>query len=196
MIKNIFFDLETTGLHHWEHGIHQISAIMDYDGEEVDFIDLKFKPPPHIMVDDGALAISHLTLEDLSGRIGEGEAYRLFIEWLDGHIDRFNKGDKAFLYGYNNAYFDEPFLRAFFERNNNKYWGSYFYQSKHDVFVYVCERFKLFRINNPSQSFSLSEVGVLLGIDIDASMLHDGLYDTRLCREVFYRLKGFSNLKK
>ena len=42
-------------------------------------------------------------------------------------LEKFDKKDKFFLVGYNNASFDNQFFRAFFVQNNDMYFGSYFW---------------------------------------------------------------------
>ena len=42
------------------------------------------------------------------------QVYQEFVSMLGKYVDKFNKKDKFFLVGYNNAAFDNQFLRGFF----------------------------------------------------------------------------------
>ena len=102
---------------------------------------------------------------------------------LDKYVDRFNKKDKFFLVGYNNASFDNQFLRKFFEDNGDKYFGSWFWSNSIDVMVLASAYLATRRPD--MENFKLSTVAKTLGVNVDDELLHNALYDIRLTKAVF-----------
>ena len=97
--------------------------------------------------------------------------------WID------NKQDKFFLAGYNNASFDNQFLRAWFLQNGDKYFGSYFWSNSIDVMVLATPYLASQR--SQMENFKQGTVAKALGIEIDESRLHDALYDIQVCKSIY-----------
>lgn len=186
-MKLLFFDLETTGVMHWRNGIHQISGCIEIDGEVKEYFDLKVCPNPSCTIEDQALAVSNLTREIVLAYPPMGEIYRQFVTILGKYVDKFNKKDKFFLVGYNNASFDNQFLRAFFVQNNDQYFGSWFWSNSLDVMVLASKYLMEQRPNMPS--FQLKTVAAFAGIEIDETKLHDATYDIDITRQLYYKVK-------
>lgn len=102
---------------------------------------------------------------------------------LAKYVDKFNKKDKFFLVGYNNAAFDNQFLRGFFLQNGDVYFGSWFWANSIDVMVlasaYLAER------RPEMENFKLSTVAKFLGVSVSDDSLHNALYDIELTRAVY-----------
>ncbi|MDP2235012.1 MAG: 3'-5' exonuclease [Bacteroidales bacterium] len=188
MTKILFFDVETTGLDSKIHGMHQLSGILEIDGEPVKTFDFKINPAPHLQIDQEALKISGKTIDEIRAYPSEAEVYRRFIAMLLNYIDKFNKLDKAFLAGWNNAAFDNGFLRAFFERNGDKYFGSWFWSNPLDVMVLATEY--LLNERSTMLNFKLMTVAAFLLGGIDESKLHDATYDIELTRNIYQIVKS------
>ena len=113
--------------------------------------------------------------------------YTELISILEKYVDKYNRMDKFHLVGYNNATFDNQFLRGFFMQNEDNYFGSWFYADSLDVYVLasmhlISEREKL-------QNFRQSTVARYLGIEVDESKLHDAKYDISICYEIFKKIR-------
>ena len=91
--------------------------------------------------------------------------------------------DKFFLVGFNNAGFDNPFFRQWFEENGDKYFGSWFWANSLDVFILATEF--LLDQRQSMKDFKLMTVARQLGMEIDESKLHDAVYDIELTRSVY-----------
>lgn len=106
---------------------------------------------------------------------------------LDKYVDKYNKKDKFFLVGYNNAAFDNQFLRGFFLQNGDNYFGSYFWSNSIDVMVlasaYIADR------RADMENFKLSTVAKFLGVSVSDDSLHNALYDIELTRAVYEIVK-------
>lgn len=182
-MKQIFFDVETTGVKFWRNSIHQLSGIVEVNGEEKERFEFKIKPYPQAEIEDSALEISGITRADLNNYFDMKEVHRNLCAILSKYVDKFNKQDKFYLVGYNNASFDNPFLRAFFVQCGDEYFGSWFWSCPIDVMVLAGEYLKLER---PSmKDFKLSTVASHLKIQVDESKLHDACYDVELTREIY-----------
>ena len=122
-----------------KHGIHQISGEIVIDGVMKEDFNFYVQPAPDKEIENKALSIAGITREDLAKYPPMKDVYKSFVAMLDKYVDKFNKKDKFFLVGYNNASFDNPFLRKFFEDNGDKYFGSWFWSNSIDVMV-LCVR--------------------------------------------------------
>lgn len=170
MSKLLFFDLETTGVKFWRNGIHQIGGIVDIDGQEVERFDIRLAPNPAATIEQEALDVAGVTLEQV-------KSYQPMEE----------------LVGYNNAGFDNSFLRALFQQCGDKYFGSWFYPNCMDVYVMVTPF--LMGVRNDMENFKLMTVARTMGIEIDENKLHDATYDIELTRDIFYRIIGKMDIK-
>ena len=184
MSKILFYDLETTGVDSKKNGIHQISGMLQVDGSIVEEFNIKFRPDDNIVVEPEALAVSNLTIADIEAReLLENDAYRKFIKIVSNHCDKYNKVDKMYLCGYNNAAFDNQFLREFFLRQGDKYFGSWFWSNSLDVMVFAS--MLLSRKRASMENFKLKTVAKACGIEVDEEQLHDALYDVKLTKQIF-----------
>lgn len=182
-MKLLYFDLETTGVLFWKNGIHQISGMLEIDGQIVDRFNWKVKPVEGAIIENEALAVAGITLADLETYMPMRECYAKLIALLSAHIDKFDKKDKAYLVGYNSASFDNPFLRAFFVQNGDNYFGSWFWSCPIDVMVLAGQRLMNDRPN--MTDFKLNTVAKHLGVVVDETRLHDAQYDIELTRDVY-----------
>lgn len=184
MTKIVFFDLETTGLDPKIHGIHQLGGCIEINGKVVREFDFKIKPPSGIQVDEGALKVAGITLEDLKSYPTEDFVFMAFRKMLGEFVDKFDKYDKAFLAGWNNAVFDNAFLRAFFERNGDQYFGSWFWSNTIDVMILASEYLKHDRATFPN--FKLVTVAEKLLPFVDPEKAHDANYDIEMTRNIYH----------
>ncbi len=186
MSKLFYYDLETTGVKHWKNGIHQISGCIEIDGVVKENFDFKVCPNPVCVIEDEALAVSNITRDICLAYPQMGEVHKNLSELLGKYIDKFNKKDKFFLVGYNNASFDNQFLRAFFVQNNDNYFGSWFWSSHIDVMVLAGQH--LMNERHKMIDFKQSTVARYLGIEVDETRLHDAIYDVEILRQIYKKV--------
>jgi DNA polymerase-3 subunit epsilon len=117
-----------------------------------------------------------------------GRVYRKFLRIMGKYIDKYNPKDKAWLVGFNNRGFDDRFLRAWFEQNNDMYIGSWFWSDTLDVMVLASEY--LLKRRSEMPSFKLKRVALELGLDVEAERLHDAYYDVELTRSIYRIVTG------
>ena len=182
-MKLIFYDLETTGLSPTGNGIHQISGCIEIDGVEKETFDFKVAPNPTLAISEDALKVSNKTKEEVMAYPPMNVVYKQFVDLLSKYVDKFDKKDKFFLVGYNNASFDNQFLREWFIQNNDKFYGSWFWPNALDVYVLATQKFMHNRAD--MVDFKLKTVCKQAGIEVDESKLHDAIYDIELTRNLY-----------
>ncbi len=187
-MKILFFDLETTGTNPGRHGIHQISGQIVIDGETKEEFNLFVQPNPKAQIEPEALKVCNVTQEQIMSYPPMKKIYDQLIVILERYVNRYDKGDKYFLAGYNNSSFDNNFLRGFFLQNSDNYFGSWFWSNSIDVMVLATPFLSDVRNNMPD--FKQSTVAKYLGVNVDDSLLHDANYDLTLCREIYNKVCG------
>lgn len=99
MSKLLFFDLETTGVKFWRNGIHQIGGIVDIDGQEVERFDIRLAPNPAATIEQEALDVAGVTLEQVKSYQPMEDGYRQLVSILSKYVNKFDKRDKMYLVG-------------------------------------------------------------------------------------------------
>ena len=183
MIKKLYYDLETTGVDVRKHSIHQIAGLIEIGDEVVETFDIKTRPNPKAIITPEALTVCGVSQETIMSYQPMGSAYKDLISLMAKYVDRYDKADKFFMVGFNNSYFDDTFLRAWFEQNNDTFFDAWFFRGSLDVMCLAAEYLIDRRVQMPS--FKLSRVCLELGIDVDKAKLHDGVYDVELVRQVY-----------
>lgn len=187
-MKELFFDLETTGTNPGKHGIHQISGLIRIDGKEREKFDFHVQPNPKAIIEDEALNVCGVTAEQIMAYPPMYEVYKQLVTMLGKYVDKFNKKDKFFMVGYNNAPFDNQFLRGFFLQNGDQYFGSWFWANSIDVMVLAS--FMLADRRAEMENFKLSTVAKFLGLEVDEKALHDAYYDIYLTQLIYDKVKN------
>ena len=184
----VFYDLETTGTDVKKHSIHQIAGMVEVDGRVVEKFNIFSRPHPKALIDEGALAVCRKSAEELLAYQDMAEAHKEFKGVLGQYIDPFDRGQKAWLVGFNNRAFDDLFLRAWFEQNGDTYIGSWFWTDTLDALVLASQYLIDRRAGMPS--FKQQRVAKELGILVDDSLLHDASYDVELTRSIYRIVTG------
>lgn len=187
-MKLVFFDLETTGTNPGKHGIHQISGQIVIDGVVKESFDFHVQPNPKALIEEEALKVGGVTREQILAYPPMQQVYQEFVAMLGKYVDKFNKKDKFFLVGYNNAAFDNQFLRGFFLQNGDVYFGSWFWSNSIDVMVLASAYLATRRPE--MENFKLSTVAKTLGIVVNDDSLHDAMYDIELTKAAFDIVTG------
>lgn len=182
-MKLLFFDLETTGVNPGKNGIHQISGMIEIDGIEQERFNFHVQPNPKAVIEEQALSVAGVTREQVMAYPTMREVYNQFVEMLGKYVDKYDKQDKFFLVGYNNASFDNQFLRGFFLQNGDNYFGSWFWSNTLDVMVLASAYLVTRRPD--MENFKLSTVAKTLGIEVKDDSLHNAMYDIELTRAVY-----------
>ena len=183
--KMCFIDVETGGVDPEKSALLQLSGIIEIEEQIVEEFNFYLSPFKNDEVNDEALKVNNFTKEMLFNHPFENpmEVHNKFTNILSKYVDRYNKEDKLFFCGYNNQSFDSPFVRKFFDKCNDKFFGSFFWHPGIDMMMIysrllIHERHKL-------ENFKLPTVAKFLGLSIEHENLHDAMYDVRLTRELW-----------
>ena len=174
-MKILFYDLETTGTYVAKNGIHQISGIIE--------IDFHVRPKAGTEYDDKAMEIGGVTEDQIKRYPEMNLVYGQMIQMLSKYVDRYDKKDKFYLAGYNNASFDNNFIRQFFLDNGDRYFGSWFWSNSIDVMVLATDY--LLESRSEMDNFKLSTVAKYLNVEVKDESLHNAFYDIYLTKSVY-----------
>ena len=193
MLKFCFIDTETTGTDAKKNGIIQIAGEIIFL-DETKMLELSsmanfnysIKPFETDIIEDQALEVNGITKDQINNFSEPKLTYNQFVGVLSGCCDRYNKQDKLFFVGYN-ARFDYDFMRAWFEKNGDKYFGSWFFFPPIDVmniaiFNFIKERHLL-------PNFKLATVANHLGITVEGNF-HDAMKDILVTKQIFLKYLG------
>ena len=183
MSKLFVYDLETTGVDHRENAIHQLSGMVVINGEKKQEFDFKIAPHPTAIIVEEAIKVSNVTKEMIMGYPPNILIHKQILGLLGKYVNKFDKQDKFHLLGYNNASFDNPFFRTFFNHCGDTYYGSWFWADPIDAMILASDYLQDERKN--LLNFQLRTVAAYLGIAVDETKLHDAQYDIYLTYEIY-----------
>jgi len=189
-LKFLFCDLETTGTDPRANGIIEMGMIIKTPRacEEHAF---RIKPFPSDKINPKALEVNRIKEEDLAGYADPKEFHRKLTTIFSTYINKYDREDKFIFVAYN-ANFDYNFLRAFFNKCGDKYFGSYVHFPPYDVMQLCLHHLLDCRYKMPN--FKLITVAHECGIGMDESLAHGALYDIQKTEELFWKynphLKG------
>ena len=179
-----WIDTETTGLDAKRHGIVQVAGIIESCGAENISFNYMVQPFPEDEVEDKALEVSRITRDRLQTFASPRDVHADLIKIFSGVVDRFDKHSKMLFAGYN-AGFDMDFMRAFFTKSGDKFFGSWFWWPPIDVAILAGDALRDERHKIPN--FKLGTVAEYLGI-LPKGDLHDAYTDIILTRDVYMTL--------
>jgi len=186
--KHFFLDVETTGLDTQLHDVFQISGIVtDHELNVLETVDWSFRPFSLEHVDPEALVRTGMTLEDLSGfHKSASQAYTEFTEVLSRHCDRYDKKDKLHFVAYN-AKFDSDFVRAFFAKNDDAFYGSWFWNPP--ICVMQAAAWMTMRVRGALPNFKLGTLCECAELGWNEEAAHDASYDIHKTLELYRYLR-------
>lgn len=186
-MKLIYIDTETTGLTPSMHGLTELAFILVEDGEVRHKELMRINPLTYnkeVDIEEEALKVTGKDIVEISNYPESYAQFNRFISLLDGFVDKFDKNDKLTVVGYNIG-FDIGFIRAWFEDNGCRYYGSYFSYKDIDVFALVKHLKLLGFIDTPSDK--LEVVCEAFDVELDA---HQAMSDIEATRELYKKLVG------
>lgn len=186
MIRKCFIDVETTGLDPNKHGIHQIAGILASTNDEgqtkEDRFNFHVQPIPGDEIDHRALEVSGVTLEMVMSGQDTSSVKKELETLMEGHVGRYNKYEKFFFIAYN-ASFDNEFMRIWYAKHNDRYFGSWFWTPYIDV-MQVAALYLLKR-RHEMKNFKLATVAEMLGIELKEVRMHDASYYVEITKQIW-----------
>lgn len=194
MSKIFWVDTETTGLDPVKNEPWEIAGFMEVNGNVVgDPIHLRFQPRRPENFSEKALEMSGFSLDEIMSFMAPGVAYIKLTTWLDVHVSRFNKFDKAIIAGYNSK-FDKDFLYHWFLDSGDKFFHSYFHYYNLCVYNMLQTCFALGTYPKNVSHLKLEQIAPFLGISYNA---HKAMSDIQATKNIFdaYFRAFFSTIK-
>jgi DNA polymerase-3 subunit epsilon len=202
IMKQIFIDTETTGVNPRLNGIWQIAGqirtLRAMPGlEEAQWtVPRKFnylmRPFPDDIIEDSALAIAGKTREEILSYPEPWQVHHQFTSMLAEEVNKFDRRDKFFFLAYN-ARFDDDFLREWFVKIGDKYYGSWFWVPVIDIMALAADVLQRFRADMPD--FKQATVAAALGMQIPAGV-HAADVDAELAMQIYDQLPLFRGKQK
>ncbi len=182
MKKILYVDTETTGLDENKNDIIQLSGCIETDGNLIEEFDFKVQPFSFENIDAKALSVNGISEADLKTYPPPQSVYYSFTKLLGKHVDKFNKADKFYPAGYN-VDFDLRFLKSFFLKMGDVYFGSWINWRRIDPLPILtmwdaCEIINL-------ENYKLETVCKHFGIEIKA---HDAMSDITATRTLIKKV--------
>ena len=181
-MKVIYFDTETTGLDTKINDIVQLAFIIEIDGKVKERHNLKCQPFNYDTVTEEALDIQKRCIQEIKEWQKPEEMYCELLMILHKYIDRYDNTDKFYPAGQNVS-FDIGFLRSFFEKNNDKYFGSYINRFSIDLMAIM--RFLQYGSLVNIENAKLVTVAKYFDIEFKA---HDAMSDIEVTREIIKKV--------
>lgn len=185
-MKIFYFDVETSGLDPAKHGILSIAYIIEVDGvvKRRESRNLQLFVGDEIDVD--ALKINGLD-PNSSDSMNPHVFHVDLLSDMGSQCDKFDTSDKYFPCAYNGA-FDMAFLKAFFEKVHDKYFGSWFNAKMLDPLPVIRFVHAFYPDAYPALlNHKLSSIASFYHIPIVA---HNALSDVEALREIVSRLQA------
>jgi DNA polymerase III alpha subunit (gram-positive type) len=182
--KLFYFDVETTGFDAVKNDILQLAGLIEIDGEVVEEIQFCCQPFSYENISQEALEVNNYDLESIQKFDLPEDCYGHLVNTLGKFVDKYNTFDKFICCGFNVS-FDIQFLRQFFLKNKDKYFGSWFGHKSLDMYslVYLCDY--LFGFNLPNHK--LKTVAKYFDIQHNA---HEAMSDIKVTREIFHKIRS------
>lgn len=162
-----------------------MAMIIEIDGEIKEALDLDCKPFPNDVIMSSALEVIKKTEEELQAYQSPQTAHLALLNIMDKYVDRYDRTDKFWFIGYN-SHFDDQFLRQWFSKCGDKYYGSWFWWPPLDVAMFAADYLAPERATMPN--FKLATVAGQLGIEVTEEDLHDATTDVVLTRDIYRHL--------
>lgn len=187
IIKNCFIDVETTGADQNKNSIFELAAIVDFDGKFEARFCMNARPFEDDEIQKEAMDKTRKTEEEIWGyKNTQKDLYLCFSEFLAENVDKFDRTDKMFFVGYNSE-FDMRFVRQLWTEMGDKFFGSFFWFP--DIDVMRVAAWAMMKERKEIPNFQLFTIARSLGIKVVEDNLHTAMYDTRLVRQIFYKLE-------
>ena len=207
MQKLVFIDVETTGVNPERNGLIQISGCVQIGNQIMESFDYFVRPFPSDEIEEQALQVTGIDCRQLLPPGSPGFLQVPGQEFYDPHdiyarlqvmfgryVDQYDKTDKFQFVGYNSHSFDMPFLRSFWQKNGDRFFGSWFWYPCLDVMLIWAQ---LLQSKRPQLAdFKLATLARHCQIDVDDKRLHDSQYDIELTRQLLLKACDIINLTR
>jgi DNA polymerase-3 subunit epsilon len=182
--KVCYFDLETGGLDPQKHGVVQIAMLVEVRGQVVGEKMWYVNPYSGDRIEPDALAVNKLSLEQVRSFPKAQAVLGQVKEFLAQYVDRYNTFDKFTPAGYN-VQFDLNFLKQFFLKGGDSFFGAWFNYRMVDPMQFLYWLRLAGEIDLPN--YKLETVCAHFDIPLGEAA-HDALADIKATRDLIRHL--------
>ena len=183
-MKAIWIDVETTGLDPKTNGLIQVAGLIEVNNIVVETFNIRCRPLIDDKIDEEALIHNGLSEAEIMTWPIAQKGLIDFRAILSRYVNQYTRTDKFTFYAYN-AHFDADFLRQWFYKQGDKYYGSWFFVPPIDIMSIAGYLLRKERAQLPN--FRLSTICDYLGLKDDGKY-HDALFDIQQTRKVLVEL--------
>jgi DNA polymerase-3 subunit epsilon len=180
----LWIDTETTGLDADRHALVQLACIVDDpDGNAIDEFEIFARPFRGAKISPESVEKTGWGSREFVRDprfVPPQTAFLDLLSRLERHVNRYDHGDKFVIAG-KNVGFDVRFLRAFFLRNDDPYYGSWFHPMTIDLDTDIAKLMVYDDLRLPN--YKLGTVCEAFDVELKA---HDAMEDVRATRKIFY----------
>lgn len=189
--KILWFDTETTGLDSKKNDIIQIAGIVEINDLWVEEFEFKCAPWDKNNIEQEALDVYGFTKDEICSWRDPFNVYSELKQIFSKYIDPYNREDKFIPAGHNVG-FDVSFLKSFFEKSGDRFFGSFFNYHTLDTLPLFITLDHLNIVDKPL-NYKLKTMAELFDIEIKA---HDALSDIKATRSSFLKMASLIVSKK
>ena len=191
MNKILFLDTLTTGLSPERCAIYRMGGIFcemtATSIREMQRIDLRIRPNEKARISDSSLWIGGETRRTLVAFPDQKETFDTFIKTLDGVVNVKNPKDKLYVASFNASSFDVPFLRNWFQMNDNGRFRDYFYVQTLDLMSLAA--FALINEREGMPDFHMETTAKYLGVNVEHTEKYDCISNAEMYIEMYKALE-------
>jgi len=176
--KILWLDTETTGLDPVKQDVIQIAGIIEIDGVVEKQFEFKCQPHSWDSVQQQALDVHGYSVADLRTFESPHSVKAQVEALLSRYVSKFDKTDKFILAGYNVG-FDARFMKQWWLKAGDKYWGSFVEYKNYDIYPLFQTFSMAMELDIPNHK--LVTAAAYFGYEFGA---HDALEDIRVTRLV------------
>lgn len=187
--KIIWIDTETTGLDPESHAIIQLAAIVETgEGKVLGDFETCIRPVKGDMISRSAVEKHGITSKMLATDpkyIHPKAALEKFIRFMEQFVNRYERTDKFIIAG-KNVKFDIGFMRRWFEKCDDNYYGSWFHYPCIDIDTEVA---RVMTLNDMVlENYKLETICEAFGIPLENA--HDAMSDIKATRDLAHLIWG------
>ena len=179
--KVLWLDTETTGLDAVKNDVIQMAAIIEIDGQVDCSFEFTCQPHNYDNVDQRALDVHGMQMNQLMSFEAPYKVKQQVEGVFKRYIDKFDKNDKFILAGYN-VDFDARFMRQWWSKCGDKWWGSYVDYKSFDIYPMFFNYARMAKLS--LENHKLVTAAAHFGISFGEEGAHDAMADIRVTREV------------
>lgn len=180
--KVAWLDVETTGLDPVKQDVIQVAGIIEIGGNVMEEFEFKCQPHSFENIENRALEVHGYNREDLKRFELPIKAKNQIEAIFSKYVGKYDKTDKFTMAGYN-VPFDYKFMKQFWLKCGDKYWGSFINYKLMDIYPLFELYCRVANVTLPNHK--LVTAAEYFGLDFDSfGGAHDAMGDIRVTREI------------